>query len=215
MKKFIEADFRYAKRLVHIPYFVNNDSISPDWDFERTKGVVFAGRLIQQKGISTLLKAAAILPSIPIVIFGDGELKTLLSKEIMKKNLKNIVLRGWRPQNEILRAIKDARALVMPSEWYETSGISILEAAAAGRTAIVTKNTAMQDIVKYDKNCQTFQMGSAKALACCIEKVCSDVSLAEHLGRGARLYLDRVHSAEVQYKKIKNLYSQIITKNGK
>jgi glycosyltransferase involved in cell wall biosynthesis len=209
-KKFMEAGFAYADRLVHIPHIVECERIIPDWQFRQTVGVVFAGRLITQKGIWTLLKAGALTPEVPITVFGDGELQSALEEKIARQRLANIRLMGWKSQHEVLKALQGARALVMPSEWYETAGISILEAGAVGRAAIVSSNTAMTEVVQHEKNGLVFPMGDAERLAECIRRVGSDASLAETLGREARIRMEQVYDAKVHYRQISKLYVQVI-----
>lgn len=209
-RKYIEAGFAYADRVVHIPYFVDCEHILPDWGFEQTRGVVFAGRLIAQKGVWTLLKAGALVPEVPITVFGDGELRSVLEEEIARRHLTNIHLVGWRPQSEVLSALRGARALVMTSEWYETTGIPILEAGAIGRAAIVSANTAMTEVVQHETSGLVFPMGDADGLAACIRQICSDVSLAERLGRGACSRVEAVYEAEGHYGQIMQIYEQAI-----
>jgi glycosyltransferase involved in cell wall biosynthesis len=210
LQKFTEAGFKYADRIEYIPHFVDCERISADWSFETTRGVVFVGRLIAQKGLWTLLKAAALIPEVPITILGDGDLRPALEKEVARQSIMNVNFRGWQAQSEVLETLRRARALVMPSECYETTGISILEAGVLGRAAIVSNDTAMAEVVQDGKSGLVFPMGDSNALAMCIKQLCSDVSLAERLGRGARTRVEQVYSAEAHYHQISKLYEKVI-----
>jgi glycosyltransferase involved in cell wall biosynthesis len=210
MRKFVEAGFRYADRIECIPYFVDCAHISADWSFDTTHGVVFAGRLVAHKGVWTLLEAAAMVPEVTITILGDGELRSALEKKIAGQHLTNVDLRGWRSQNEVLETLRHARALVMPSECYETTGIAILEAGAIGRAAIVSNGTAMVEVMQDGTSSLVFQKGDSSALAMRLKQICSDVSLAERLGRRARTRVEQIYSAEAHYYQISRLYERVI-----
>ena len=214
-RKFIEAGFAYADRIVHISHFVDCERIAPDWGFEQTCGVVFAGRLIAEKGVWTLLRAAALVPEVPITVFGDGELRSALEQEVARQRLTNVHLRRWRPQNEVLRALRGARALILPSEWYEGLPMSLLEVGALGRAAIVSNNTAMAEVVQHERSGLVFPRGDAEGLAACIRRIDSDLSLAERLGRGARARMEQVYNAEVHYHQISKLYEQVMEERSR
>ncbi len=57
-RKFHEAGFFAKEQIVTIPYVVRSETVEPDWDFRKATGAVFAGRLITEKGLITLLRAA-------------------------------------------------------------------------------------------------------------------------------------------------------------
>ena len=76
---------------------------------------------------------------------GDGD-----EKEKLEKQFPNINFVGWKNKDEVKDYMKGSRALIFPSRWYETAGLTVLEAQAIGIPCIVSSNTASEEFV-YNK----------------------------------------------------------------
>jgi glycosyltransferase involved in cell wall biosynthesis len=59
---------------------------------------------------------------------------------------------GWLDPQGVDRVLRQARALVFPSTWYETGGLVVLEALARGIPVLVSRATAPADFVRDGKN---------------------------------------------------------------
>ncbi len=96
--------------------------------------VLFVGRLIEDKGVDTLLKSIALaweeLPGIRCRIVGDGPERQRLEHLRETLGLQNQVELAGQCDNAIAE-MKSARVLVHPSR-REGFGITIIEAAACG-----------------------------------------------------------------------------------
>ncbi|MDR0757326.1 MAG: glycosyltransferase, partial [Tannerella sp.] len=88
----------------------------------------YAGRLSEEKGVSTLLEAAKLLPW-PLKIIGDGPLRASLQKQYPQSHIE---FTGQLPSGQLLPLVQRARFLVMPSIWYENNPYSIIEALCMG-----------------------------------------------------------------------------------
>src|SRR5690606_9046972 len=62
-------------------------------------------------------------------------------------------------------AVRGARALVLPSECYENAPLSVIEAAALGKPAIVSSLGGLPELVAEGETGWTFTAGSASELA--------------------------------------------------
>jgi glycosyltransferase involved in cell wall biosynthesis len=99
--------------------------------------IVYAGQLIQEKGVDTLLRAAAML-NIPyrLLIAGKGnyeaELKTLAQN--LSVNVQWLGQINWIP-----KLFSEADIAVFPSSWAEAFGLVIVEAMSCG-TCVVASN---------------------------------------------------------------------------
>jgi glycosyltransferase involved in cell wall biosynthesis len=211
MCKFHEADFFAKKLIVAVPHFVRCETFEPNRDFGKKVGAVFAGRLIAEKGLITLLKAAEMISDIPITLYGEGPLKSEIKKYVNEKGLSNIRMMGWCPQKDLFDAFRRARCVVMPSEWYETAGLSVFEAAAVGTAAVVSNNTAMAEFVEDGRNGLVFEMRNAESLAECIRKSCSNSDVSNSMGQRAIEHVKRVYTADVHYKRIMDIYQKVIS----
>jgi glycosyltransferase involved in cell wall biosynthesis len=126
---------------------------------------LFVGRLAEPKGIPILMEAwERLLADIPLRVVGDGPLAPLV--QTMSRKLPTICYLGRRSHDEVLVELAGARALVFPSTWYETFGITIVEAFASARPVIASGiGPVGADLVKEGETGLTFTPGDAVDLA--------------------------------------------------
>ena len=111
---------------------------------------------------------------------GDGELMPELRRLCPEARFT-----GWLDPVGIRNELRQARALVLPSLWYETLGLVAIEAAAAGVPAIVADGCAATDYVRPDITGLHFAHGSAKSLAAAMRTLANNDELTARLGHGA------------------------------
>lgn len=101
---------------------------------------LFLGRLDpDHKGIDLLMEAwrrVCLAAKVPLVIAGEGPARTELEGMIARENAGGLIRLIGRVEGRAKEeAIRRSRIFVMPSR-YETFGISVLEAMAAGKPAV-------------------------------------------------------------------------------
>jgi glycosyltransferase involved in cell wall biosynthesis len=128
--KFVEHGFTEARIAVRPNFVVDPGPPGPGGD-----DFVFVGRLVAEKGVKTLLKAMELVPSsVRLTIVGEGILQPLVL-EAARRNPR-IQYVGRRSAGELAELVGDARALILPSEWYEPWGRVAAEAYALGTPVI-------------------------------------------------------------------------------
>jgi glycosyltransferase involved in cell wall biosynthesis len=109
--------------------------------------LVAAGRLVREKGFSTLIEAVALVddPALRLVIVGKGPDEQRLRQQIAALGMgERISLPGYSCR--IRPWLDQARAFVLSSQ-YEGFPAVVIEALAAGRQVIVTRCThAVRDL---------------------------------------------------------------------
>jgi glycosyltransferase involved in cell wall biosynthesis len=92
--------------------------------------VLYVGRLSPEKGVELLVEAWRELGDGPLelLVVGDGPLRDRLAR----RPAARLRLVGQLPAAEVRRQMLAARALVLPSVWYEGQPVAVLEALAAG-----------------------------------------------------------------------------------
>ncbi|GBF33923.1 glycosyltransferase [Desulfocucumis palustris] len=121
--------------------------------------IVFAGRLIKEKGLELLLDSVNLIknsrPNIKCLIIGNGPMKEELEKLITNYKLQNnVFLKGFIGEYEDLIAqIKNSSTFVLPST-REGFGIVVLEANAAGVPVVTIEHArnAAKELVTDGKN---------------------------------------------------------------
>jgi glycosyltransferase involved in cell wall biosynthesis len=126
---------------------------------------LFAGRLVPEKGIRTLLSAWQSSSEMPaLTILGDGPLRQLVERAAEASD--RITFKGWRDRNGVQDELWGARFLILPSEWYE-AGLPVisLQSFAAGTPVIASDVGNFSDMIEPGVNGYLFHSGSAESLA--------------------------------------------------
>ena len=194
-------------RVVHVPHFMDAQGIAAadgPGDY-----VLFFGRLVQQKGIRTFLDAAARLPHIPCKVLGGGPLEAEVRARIAERNLNTVECLGHCEGESLWDAIRNARAVVVPSEWYEPFGLVILEAMAAARPVIATDIAGPGEIVADGEDGLLVPPGDSQALAESMKRLWSDAELAQELGRRGRARVVAEYAPEIHYQRLMQVFEEV------
>jgi glycosyltransferase involved in cell wall biosynthesis len=165
-------------------------------------GFIFVGRLAPEKGITTLLAAAALVPQATFTIIGQGP-ATLPAAS------PNIQFLGQVEHADVLRQITASRALIFPSEWQEPFGLSIVEAMALGRPVIASRTAGPKEIVVHEETGLLFEPGNVAELRASIERLERDPDYALRLGRAGRERYLKAYSAEAGYAALAGIHQRL------
>jgi len=118
------------------PNFLKSD---PGPGMQKRAGAMFFGRLIPEKGITTLLTAwKRIGPKLPLTIFGDGPLRGEVASAAESSD-GAIRWLGWRSRREVDEALGAASVAISPSVWIEAGPLSVIESFARGTPVIASR----------------------------------------------------------------------------
>jgi len=178
---------------------------------ERGDHAVFFGRLETAKGLGTLLDAFESI-EVPLHIFGQGPLEDWVSEEVQRRFGENgrVRFEGFAPRDKLVRTIASSRAVIFPSEWYESYPISIIEAQAHSKPVIASDIGSMPTIVKNEQNGLLFEAGNPAALTECVLRLWADNELQVKLERGALEAYESNMSPEKNYDQLLAIYQRAI-----
>lgn len=127
------------------------NSLGMSFDTHREKkDYIYVGRLEESKGIYELLKVWDTLDErFVLTIIGGGDIEEKLRA---KYNKPNIIFKGKCSREETLEAISTAKYLIQPSLWYETFGLTIIEAMSFGVPVIGFRIGTRGDFIKDGVN---------------------------------------------------------------
>jgi glycosyltransferase involved in cell wall biosynthesis len=106
-------------------------------------GFVFAGRITREKGIETVLRAAAMVPEARLAVVGDGPAMALARRLAPS----NVTFLGRVERARALDAMAQARGVVYASVSEEPLPTVLVEAAALGVPAIATAVGGAPEVV--------------------------------------------------------------------
>lgn len=169
-KKILESGLTRSKVVTLRNFLEPRDSFG---DGETNLGYyLYFGRLSEEKGILTLLKAVERVPGVRLEIAGTGPQEQALKEYVAGTNLQSRVnFRGFLSGKDLTDIIQGAKCVVLPSEWYENGPYAIMEAMAAGKPAIVSDLGGLPEIVRDNETGYIFQAFDAESLAACIGKM--------------------------------------------
>jgi glycosyltransferase involved in cell wall biosynthesis len=120
-----------------------NDFVKePPIDVESNIHFASVGRLTPEKGPDLLAKAARDL-NCEVTFVGEGP-----SREAVASIMPHAQITGWQSRESVRSHLREARALVLASLWYEAQPLVVLEAAAMGIPAVVPDQCAARELVE-------------------------------------------------------------------
>ncbi len=171
--------------------------------------LVFAGRLVHEKGVQTLLTAVRELrgthPGLRLLIAGTGVHEPALRAQARRLRIARAVeFLGFVPEVELPALLGAADVAVVPS-FYEPFGIVALEAAIAGAPLVVAETGGLADLAAAGVAAASFPAGDVADLVAAIGKVLVDPDTARRAARRAARIVARdytwptvaSHTAEV------------------
>ncbi len=174
--------------------------------------VLFAGQIIERKGVADLLQAWALLKEqgglqAQLVIVGDdlaGDGAYRREMENLAKNL-NISPRFAGFQKNVDRWLAAADIAVVPSH-VEPLGNATLEAMSHGLPVIGAHVGGIPEMVIHEETGLLVPAKSPVPLAAAMERLLKDVSLRQSLGAAGRIRCETIFSLEAHTKAMLHQY---------
>ena len=209
--------YKYIDKVVCISYFeesrikrnknlagktcvlYNYSSISrPNHYPEKKNYVLYFGRFSEEKGFRTFVEACKELPDIQFVIAGGGPLVNII------KDTQNIENKGFQSGEELQALIAEAKFAVVPSEWNEPFGLTIIEAQSLGTPVIGARIGAISELIDEDKNGLLFESHNVDELVKKIRELWEDKERLEVYINGCKS--TNVVSIQDYYKRLMKIY---------
>jgi glycosyltransferase involved in cell wall biosynthesis len=199
-RKFVEGGLPEAK-IVILPHFLYDD---PGVGTGRGAYALYVGRLTREKGIRTVLDAWRSDPSLPpLRVAGDGPLRD----EVRAAADAGLVhWHGWVSAGEVARLMADAMCLIFPSDWYETFGLVVIEALAAGTPAVVSGTGAAAELVEPGLTGAHFRAGDSADLARQVRAGVSGTGSFNRSRSAARRRFEELYTPDSHYRALLEIY---------
>jgi L-malate glycosyltransferase len=174
--------------------------------------MVNVGALVAHKGQKHLIDAMPIVlrdvPDAHLVIFGEGELRATLERQIKHLSLeKRVLLPGFR--EDVLSLMKSADLVVMSSV-TEGLGSAVLDAMAMGLAVVGTRAGGIPEAIVPGMTGELVEPGEAKPLAAQIVKLLRDPALRRTYGEAGRQRVARQFDVEHLVEGTLSAYRQFV-----
>lgn len=205
-QKFIEFGID-SSRIVHIPNFLDRERpLISDRDDKETY-YLYLGRLSDEKGILTLLRAAANT-GVSLYIVGKGPMYDSINYIVENERLNNVKITGFLSGQELSNIVGNAKAVVLPSEWYENGPYSAIEALQLKRPIIGARIGGIPELI--DGNGFLFESGNCKDLE---KAITSMENLHEEeyqlMKANSEKLFEKNYVKQVHYQKLIEIYNEL------
>jgi glycosyltransferase involved in cell wall biosynthesis len=192
-----------APKITHLPYFIPE---APDYSAVNEGYALFAGRLTVEKGISTLLEAAAKLKHIRLVVAGEGPLLEDSKRFVRRQQISNVEFTGYMDGTELEGLLRGAGCVVVPSVWYENLPLTILGAFARGVPVVASARGGNPELVREGVTGYLAEPGNADSLADSLNRILINEKARLEMGRRARNLVAAEYSPVIHYERLMSLY---------
>ncbi len=180
------------------------NGVEKDYDFRRKvaldseKIIMYAGRLVYEKGIQHLISAAPKILSgyndTKFVIVGAGGMLNELKAQVDYLGISNkVYFTGKLAYKDLCKMYKVADVAVFPST-YEPFGVVALEAMYAGVPTVVSDIGGLNEIVDHGINGMKSYAGNANSIADSVLSVLYDSKLADNISKNAKAKVKNVYN---------------------
>ena len=182
MEKFVEWGWPREK-FAYISNYVDATRFEPG--FDAGDYFLYFGRLAPEKGVATLMRAAKAA-GVKLKIAGTGPMEAEL--HALQAELDgDVEFLGYRSGEALHTLIREARAVVLPSEWYENAPMSVLESFALGTPVVGANIGGIPEMVIDGQTGWTFESRNTDELAALLSRLVAMPSAhIAQVGRAAR-----------------------------
>lgn len=170
--------------------------------------VLYLGRLSPEKGIWSLIHAFEQLKKPRLKVVGTGLLENRLKEYVRERGLTNIELLGFRDGSEKWELLRNSLFTVVPSICYESFGLVVLEAYAAGKPVLASDIGSLPYIVRNGKSGMLFQPGSVADLTEKVRYLIERPAEIEAMGRYGRQLVDTEYGPDRAYMTLMGIFDK-------
>lgn len=183
-----------------IPYCIQTDTTPSG---KKSNHYLFAGRLSPEKGVLQLLQIFSQMPNQKLIVVGDGPLKN----QVLKYKQENITVLPFASHDDVMELMRNARFTIIPSLWYETGPLVMIESMAKSTPVITPNYGSFTDTVSDGINGIEFQANNLEDLK---EKIAYstkivDSSYSQMSNQALKTY-NKMFTPAIHLKQLNKLY---------
>jgi glycosyltransferase involved in cell wall biosynthesis len=170
--------------------------------------LAFVGRLVEEKGIRTLLRAMRMIDDdIVLYVAGDGPLRHLVEEAARDGHVRYL---GWLGEEAVSDLVSTVGSIVVPSEWHEAGPpLVMLQGLAAGTPVICSDLDNIAAGIRGSGGGDVFKPGDARSLAGVVSARLSDPAWLDVAGGAARAEYLREHTQDRALDTLLSVYDSV------
>lgn len=188
---------------------VKPNFVDPDPGFGNGQGqyLLYVGRLTEEKGLRVLLECWRNTPDLPLLkIAGTGPLEDEVRQAAA--TMANVDWLGARSSEEIIELMREASALLCPSQWYEGMPRVVIESFAVGTPVIASCIGCYPEMIKDGEEGALFPAGDASALRIRLRDLLERRSLGDMRVKARRCF-EANYTGDKNYALLLNVYRSV------
>lgn len=168
---------------------------------------LYFGRITEEKGVDTVVRAYEHLPEYKVKIMGDDTTDEgkRLKEYVKEKQLDNIEFLGFKSGAELEEVIKGARFTLIPSIWYDNLPNTALESFQYSKPVIASDIGSLPELVVDGENGYLFKPGDDKDLAEKIRRF-DDETVVKTMGANSRKRLEDRFAPKKHYDALMSVF---------
>jgi glycosyltransferase involved in cell wall biosynthesis len=171
-----------------------------------SSAVVYVGRIEEGKGLGTVLEAWRRVPApLELVVVGDGPLRGPLEA----LNLPRVRFLGWMDRADMERVLRSSRAMVFPSRYFETLGLSLAEALAAGLPVVAGAVGTRPEVLGTDGAGWFVEPGDVDSWESALVALADDEAV-DRAGVAARSRYNSKFEPSIALERLRTVYRELV-----
>ena len=188
-----------------VPYF---PTLAPKTGtgHEQRRRVLFAGRVVSEKGLGTLIRAARHVEG-EFVVCGDGWQLPSMQRLARRVGVaERFDFKGWLEPDALAEEFAKASVVAVPSLWPEPFGLVGIEAFAAGRPAVASATGGIVEWLEDGVSGLAVKPGDVGALTAALNEVLASPRRQQEMGEAGRKSVAASFSSERHVAEITRAY---------
>jgi type III pantothenate kinase len=213
-------------RIRVVPCGVDTRHFTPDgtsWPANGRRRLLSLGRLVERKGVDTVIRALPEIPNAELLIAGgppaekvgeDPEARRLAALADELGVADRVILLGSVDHDTVPPMIRSADAVVT-TPWYEPFGIVPLEAMSCARPVIGSAVGGLLDSVADGETGILVPPKDPSAVASAAQRLLADQTLRRRMGRAGRLRAEQRFDWARVAEQVEQAYAEVASREAR
>jgi phosphatidylinositol alpha-mannosyltransferase len=190
VSQYFPAHYTVIPNGIDVARFANPRLEPPPEQQDGRQNILFVGRIEKRKGLEHLLQAFPLVkeacPQARLIVVGEGRLRAGFQRAVAESGLADVVFTGFVSAEELPRYYRAAHVFCTPATGFESFGIVLLEAMAAGLPVVASDIVGFRQVVSHEKEGLLVPPYDPEGLARALIQLLRDQDLRRAMGLRGR-----------------------------